>query len=103
VSTDTQGRPSAIRPAPVHPAAEKYRLARGGLPRIHGTQTAFVVGKKLSAEDDRSRQIRPGEGALHLGPARHPSGRRPRASIRVPPQAWAGQGYGIAPAPLETR
>ena len=98
VSSDTQGRASASHVLQCTPAAEKYRPARRPKPRIHGTQTAFVVGKKLS--EDEIEVDKYGRVKVHFTWDRRDSSfeGKPTRFIRVS-QAWAGQGYGMVLLP----
>jgi type VI secretion system secreted protein VgrG len=98
VSSDAQSRPVASHVLQCTPAAEKYRPARRPKPRIHGTQTAFVVGKKLS--EDEIEVDKYGRVKVHFTWDRRDSSfeGKPTRFIRVS-QAWAGQGYGMVLLP----
>lgn len=80
------------------PAAEFYRPARRPKPRIHGTQTAFVVGKKVG--EDEIDVDNYGRVKVHFTWDRRPESfeGKPTRYIRVS-QGWAGQGYGFVMLP----
>lgn len=80
------------------PASVRHRPPRRPKPRIHGTQTAFVVGKHGSADEidvDAYGRVK----------ARFTWDRRPTSAAGKPTrhirvsQAWAGQGYGMVLLP----
>lgn len=98
VSIDAQSRPIASHVLQGIPAAEKYRPARRPKPRIHGTQTAFVVGKNLS--EDEIEVDKYGRVKVHFTWDRRDTSfeGKPTRFIRVS-QAWAGQGYGMVLLP----
>jgi type VI secretion system secreted protein VgrG len=92
------GKPILHHSLETIPAEVRYRAARRPKPRIHGTQTAFVVGKKQNADEidvDKygrvkvrftwDRRLTSVEG-------------KPTRFIRVS-QGWAGQGYGMVLLP----
>lgn len=80
------------------PAAEFYRPARRPKPRIHGTQTAFVVGKKVG--EDEIDVDNYGRVKVHFTWDRRAESfeGKPTRYIRVS-QGWAGQGYGFVMLP----
>ncbi|MFS8069356.1 MAG: type VI secretion system Vgr family protein, partial [Byssovorax sp.] len=98
VSLDTQGSPVASHLLQCTSAAERYRPARRPKPRIHGTQTAFVVGKKVG--EDEIEVDKYGRVKVHFTWDRRDSSfeGKPTRFIRVS-QAWAGQGYGMVLLP----
>lgn len=95
---DGEGKPLASHVLQCAPAHERYRPTRRPKPRIHGTHTAVVVGKKVDEDEievDRygrvrvwfhwDRTVKVFEGKLSR-------------FIRVS-QAWAGAGYGMVLLP----
>ncbi len=80
------------------PATSKYRPPRRPKPRIHGTQTAFVVGKQQGADEiDVDKYGRVKVRFTWDRRATSIEG-KPTRFIRVS-QAWAGQGYGMVMLP----
>ena len=98
VSVDTQGRAVASHVLQCTPAAERYRPARRPKPRIEGTQTAFVVGKKKG--EDEIELDKYGRVKVNFTWDRRDSSfeGKPTRFIRVS-QAWAGRGYGMVLLP----
>ena len=92
------GTPSATHGHETIPAKARYRPARRPKPRIYGTQTAFVVGKQLSADEIDVDSY--GRVKVHFTWDRRETSfaGRPTRHIRVA-QAWAGQGYGMVLLP----
>ena len=82
----------------VVPASRPYRAPRRPKPRIHGTQTAFVVGKQLDADEIDVDQY--GRVKVRFTWDRRPTAveGKPTRFIRVS-QGWAGQGYGMVLLP----
>lgn len=80
------------------PATVRFRPPRRPKPRIHGTQTAFVVGKQLSADEIDVDEY--GRVKVHFTWDRRETSfeGKPTRHIRVS-QAWAGQGYGMVLLP----
>jgi type VI secretion system secreted protein VgrG len=79
------------------PASQPFRPGRRPKPRIHGTQTAFVVTNQAGVDeidvDDLGRvklEFRWDRRDLHEG--------APTRRVRVS-QAWAGAGYGLVTIP----
>ncbi|MEO5730745.1 MAG: type VI secretion system tip protein TssI/VgrG, partial [Byssovorax sp.] len=79
-------------------ASDRYRPRRGPKPRILGTQTAFVVGKRVS--EDEIDVDKYGRVKVHFTWDRRDSSfeGKPTRFIRVS-QGWAGQGYGFVMLP----
>lgn len=98
VASGDDGKALASHLLECTPAAEKWRPQRRPKPRIHGTQTAFVVGKKLS--EDEIDVDKYGRVKVHFTWDRRQSSfeGKPTRWIRVS-QGWAGQNYGLVLLP----
>lgn len=98
VASGDDGKPLASHLLECTPATERWRPARRPKPRIHGTQTAFVVGKKLS--EDEIDVDKYGRVKVHFTWDRRQSSfeGKPTRWIRVS-QGWAGQNYGLVLLP----
>lgn len=95
---DGTGRPVGSHLLDCVDADVPYRPRRGPKPRIHGTQTAFVVGKRIS--EDEIDVDKYGRVKVHFTWDRRDSSfeGKPTRFIRVS-QGWAGQGYGFVMLP----
>jgi type VI secretion system secreted protein VgrG len=97
VDGSTDGEPRARFVFECIPAGRPFRPRRRPKPRIHGTQTAFVVGNKIGVDeidvDKHGRvkvQFRWDRRDLFEG--------RPTRHVRVS-QGWAGRGFGLVLLP----
>lgn len=80
------------------PAVLRYRPPRRPKPRIHGTQTAFVVGKQLNADEIDVDNYGRVKVRFHWDRRATSVEGKPTRFIRVS-QGWAGQGYGLVLLP----
>ena len=98
VSSTEDGDPMVHHSHETIPASARYRPPRRPKPRIHGTQTAFVVGKKQNADEidvDKYGRVK----VRFTWDRRSTSVEgKPTRFIRVS-QGWAGQGYGMVLLP----
>ena len=95
---DGTGRPVGSHVLDCVDASAPYRPRRGPKPRIHGTQTAFVVGKRVN--EDEIDVDKYGRVKVHFTWDRRDSSveGKPTRFIRVS-QGWAGRGYGFVMLP----
>jgi type VI secretion system secreted protein VgrG len=98
VSVDAEGKALVSHLLECRSAAEKFRPQRRPKPRIHGTQTAFVVGRHENQDEidvDKYGRVK-----VRFTWDRRPSSveGKPTRFIRVS-QGWAGQGYGMVLLP----
>lgn len=98
VTVDAEGEALVSHEHEATPAANRFRPPRRPKPRIHGTQTAFVVGKKANVDEidvDKYGRVK----VRFTWDRRATSAEgKPTRFIRVS-QGWAGQGYGMVLLP----